>query len=360
VATVAGILAASASANTQRQKATYTLKMGYVTGAAHPYGQSMTQFKKLVESATNGDVSIQLTPVYAGGDDVQLLNDIASKTQDGGAVSTAVLPQGGINNLIPLQLPFLVDSYELEQRLISNSSGIANQMLRGIQKNSSLVPVGLFEGGMRQFALTGGKYVKSIADLKGVKIRAVPSNFMNDTLKALGASPTPLPVGEVAAAIRGGTVQGAEGNSGLLATFSWDLAGANRVSVVNLWPFPAVVLFNKTSFNALPAADQAILKNAAKDLAAFSIGVDKDTKTFPSRLCARGTRYAAVPNSARAAMVKATRPIITKYTSGKYRNLAPIVASIQRLKAKIKGTPTETPPASCIDGPGTKFLLPAS
>lgn len=358
VATAAGVLAATAMAGVQRQKATYTLRMGYVTGAAHPYGQSMAQYKKLVEAATNGAVEIKLTAVYAGGDDVQLLNDIGSKTQDGGAVSTAVLPAANINNLIPLQLPFLVDSYELEQRLITNSSGVAKKMMAGIEKNSNLVPVGLFEGGMRQFALD--KYVSKVSDLKGVKIRAVPSNFMVDTMKAFGASPTALPVGEVAAAIRGKTVEGAEANSGLLATFGWDTAGANRVSVLNLWPFPAVVMFNKDVFNALPADIQKTLRDQANNLAAFSIQVDKDTKVFPARLCARGTRYAAVPNATRAQMVKLTKPIITKYTTGKYRNLAPIVASIQRFKAKIKGTPTDTPPASCIDGAGTKFLQPAS
>jgi hypothetical protein len=55
-------------------------------------------------------------------------------------------------------------------------------------------------------------------------------------------------------------------------------------------------------------------------------------------------------------MVAATKKVITKYTTKKYRNLAPIVAAILRQKARIKGTPTDAPPSSCIDGPATKFL----
>jgi TRAP-type C4-dicarboxylate transport system substrate-binding protein len=355
-ATAAGILAATATASgVKREHADITLKMGYVTGRAHPYGLAMAQYERRVEAASGGRVDIQLTPVYAGGDDVALLNDIAGGTQDGGAVSIAVLPGANINNLIPLQLPFLVDSYELEQRLIVNSSGIAQQMLRGIERNAKLVPVGLFEGGMRHFVLKN-KYVDSLSALKGVKIRAVPSSHLVDTFRALGAQPQALAVGDVAAAIRSGLVEGAEANSGLVATFGWHTAGANRISVVNIFPFPAVVMFNKDRFNALPADIQKILRDEANDLAAYSISVVKDTTTFPARLCSQGVRYAGVPDKVRNQMVAATKKVITKYTTKKYRNLAPIVAAILRQKARIKGTPTDAPPSSCIDGPATKFL----
>jgi TRAP-type transport system periplasmic protein len=357
VATAVGVLAATAVAagGEQRQNADFNLKMGYVTGRGHPYGLSMAQYERRVETATSNRVDIQLTPVYAGGDDVALLNDIGGGTQAGGAVSIAVLPGGNINNLIPLQLPFLVDSYELEQRIIGGGSGIGTQMLRGIEKNAALVPVGLFEGGMRHFVLKD-KYVDSLASLKGVKIRAVPSPHLVDTFKALGTEPTALAVGDVAAAIRNGTVQGAEANSGLVSTFGWHTAGANRISVVNIFPFPAVVVFNKSTFNGLPADIQKILRDEAKDLGAFSIGVVKDTTTFPTRLCGQGVRYRGVPDSVRKQMEAATKKVITKYTTGKYRNLAPIVAAIQRQKARVKGTPTDAPPASCIDGNATKFL----
>lgn len=357
VAAAVGVLAATAVAagGIQRQQAEFNLKMGYVTGRGHPYGLSMAQYERRVEAASGGRIDIQLTPVYAGGDDVQLLNDLNGGTQDGGAVSIAVLPAGGINNLIPLQLPFLVDSYELEQRAITNSSGIARQMLAGIEKNAPLVPVGLFEGGMRHFVLKD-KYVDSLTALKGLKIRAVPSPHLIDTFKALGTEPTALAVGDVATALRNGTVQGAEANSGLVATFGWHTAGANRISVVNIFPFPAVVMFNKAKFNSLPADLQKVLRDEANDLAAYSISVVKDTTTFPTRLCGAGVRYAGVPNNVRKQMEAATKKVITKYTTRKYRNLAPIVAAIQRQKARIKGTPTDTPPSSCIEGNATKFL----
>lgn len=355
VAAVAGVLAATAVAGVQRQHADFTLKMGYVTSPLHPYGLAMTQYKRRVEAASGGRVDIVLTPRYAGGDDIQLLNDLGGGTQDGGAVSIAVLPNGNINNLIPLQLPFLVDSYELERRLITNSSGIAQQMLRGIERNSKLVPVGLFEGGMRQFVLKD-KYVTTLASLKGLKVRVVQAPHMSDTFKALGTSPTPMAVGDVPLALKNGQVDGTEANSGLISTFGWHTAGANRVSVANIFPFPAVVMFNKDKFNTLPADIQKVLRTEANDLAAYSISVVQDTTTFPSRLCGAGVRYAGVPDSARKQMVTATKGVIAKYTTKKYRNLAPIVAAIQRQKARIKGTPTDAPPSSCIDGNATKFL----
>jgi len=366
LATVAGVMAATAVAGVKRQHADFNLKMGYVTGRAHPYGLSMEQYKRLVETASNGRVAITLTPVYAGGDDIVLMNDVNKGTQDGAAISIAVLPNGNINNLIPLQLPFLVDSYELEGRLITNSSGIARTMLRGIERNSNLTPVGLFEGGMRHFVLKD-KYVDSLDDLKGVSMRTVQAPHMSDTFKRLGANPNPLPVSDVAASLRSGLVTGAEANSGLIRVFGWNTAGANRVSVVNIFPFPAVVVFRKEVFAALPADIQTILRDSANDLAAFSLttGAAGNTTTFPGLLCAAAggaaVRYQVVPPAVRNQMAALTKTVIKKYTTGRYRNLAPVVAAINRQKARIKNPkPVDTPPASCIDGAQNARFLTAA
>ena len=147
------------------------------------------QFKQLVESATAGpdQVTIKLTPGYGGGDDIKLLQDVKGGAVAGGGVSTAVFPTAGIRAFNALQLPGLINSYELERGVIPNSSGVAQGMQRIVTKNTPLTAIGLFEGGQRQIALK--TQISKLSDLKGLKIRVPQSPLLADIYAALGADP---------------------------------------------------------------------------------------------------------------------------------------------------------------------------
>ena len=334
-----------------------TLKFGYVTGAAHPYGLAMAQFASLVNNASAGTLQIQTLPVYAGGDDVQLLNDIkggsgAQGAVAGGAVSTAVWTTAKIPSFVALQMPFLIDNYPLEQRVISNSSGIAQRMLKQATAGTGLVPLTIFEGGMRQFALVN-KDVNSLADLKGLKLRTPPGDPINASLAALGASPTPIAIGQTFQALQSGTVDGMEANSALVNTFQLYNAGIKHITIANLWPFPAAVVMNQGVFNSLTPAQQQILKNAARDLPAYSISVVSTgavVNNIPGALCAKGVRYHPLPAAARKAMIKAEQPVYKKFEKNK--QIASFISQIQKLKAqpafKASGA-TDVPPPSCVE-----------
>lgn len=350
---VVGALASLALGVGQRAAAAeFTLKFGYVTGVAHPYGQTMLQFKRIVEEKSNGRVEIQPQAVYAQGDDVQLLNDIKGNVISGGAVSTTVFTTANIKSYVALQMPFLIDNYALEQRVISNSSGIAQQMLKKGSDKAGLVGLALFEGGMRQFALRD-KVVNKASDVKGLKIRVPPGTVIADTIAALGASPTPIAIGQVFGSVQSGVVDGMEANSALVSTFRFDNAGIKKISIANLFPFPAAVVMSKEAFNALPADIQAIIKDASKDLPAFSLSVVSGTGTttnVPTVLCGRGVKYHQVPTAGRTDLIKAVRPVYTKYQKDK--QVAAFISQIQKLKAKPAfrtGAPTDVPPESCLE-----------
>jgi TRAP-type C4-dicarboxylate transport system substrate-binding protein len=354
LATVAALGAIGAAASlgmgARSHAAEFTLKFGYVTGAAHPYGQTMLQFERIVEQATNGRVDIQPQALYAQGDDVQLLNDVKGNVISGGAVSTTVFTTGKINSYVALQMPFLIDNYALEQRVISNSSGIAQQMLKKGSDKAGLVGLALFEGGMRQFALKD-KVINTAADVRGLKIRVPPGTVISDTFRALGASPTPIAIGQVFQSVQTGVVDGMEANSALVSTFRFDNAGIKNISIANLFPFPAAVVMSKEAFNALPADVRATLRDAAKDLPAYSISVVSgtgNTTNVPALNCSRGVKYHQVPSSGRTSMIRAVRSVYTKYQKDK--QVAAFISQIQKLKARpaFKGGPTDVPPASCL------------
>ncbi|MCU0308787.1 MAG: TRAP transporter substrate-binding protein [Thermoleophilia bacterium] len=338
-------LAAVSVAAGQRQQETVTLKFGYVTTAVHPYGLTLAQFKRIVEERSGGDIRVNLLPSYAQANDIALLNDIRGGVVEGGAVSAAVWPAANIKTFIALQMPGLIDSYQLEQRVINNSSGIAQSMLRNGTQRAGLVGLGFLEGGMRQLALK--RQITSLAQLRGLKIRSVESPHLKDALAALGTSPTPLPLGEVFTSLRTGTVDGMEANSALVFAQKFNEAGVSNMVVANLFPFPAVVVMGQQAFDRLTPAQQQIVRDAARDLPAFSISTLSDTSVFPTRLCTAGVRYQNLSASGRRAFLQRMRPVYAKYT--KDRQTARYVAAIQKLKARIRGAQaTDTPPAGCL------------
>lgn len=347
-----GIGASLALGGVQHQNADITLKFGYVTGAAHPYGQAMKQFEANVEAASGGRVDIALQAVYAGGDDIQLFNDIRGGGVQGGAVSSAVWPNFGVKAFEPLQFPFVLDSYKFEERIINGSSGVAKRMLASATAKSNLKVLGIFEGGMRQIATKGGP-INTLADLKGKKLRAVQAGPLQANMRALGIVPTPLAVGEVPLALTNGVVDGAEANSALVNTFKWDQAGANHITLINWFPFPAVVAMNKDAFAALPADIQGIITAEATKLPTFSIQsvVDTDANkvTVPGILCARGVKYHKIAPAERAKMVAASKGVIANLTA-KDAEVKAIYNTIARLKSKYPFVDSDLPAdPACIE-----------
>ncbi len=331
----------------------FTLKFGYVTGRPHPYGQTMTQFEANVEKASAGRIDVVTLPVYAQGSDEQLYADIKGGTVEGGAVSTAVWPNtGGVKAFIPLQMPFLLDSYKFEERIINGSSGVAKRMIASASAKSGLKVLGVFEGGMRHI-VTKDKPINSLADLSGKKLRAVPSNPLIANMKALGISPVPLTVGQVFQGLKDGVVDGAEANSALIRTFRWNEAGGQHVSLINWFPFPAAVAMNQAAFDKLPADLQKVITDQAVALPTFSISVVDGTANkidIPTLLCNAAigpVKYHKVPDAVRKQMIKKSQGVIKAQI--KDPEVRAIYNTIARLKSKFPTQDSDLPPATCLE-----------
>ena len=91
---------------------------------------------------------------------------------------------------------------------------------------------------------------------------------MVDMINALGAVPQPMPYGEVYSAIQTGVIDGAENNwPSYLTSSHYEVA--KYYTVDEHLRVPEILIASKIVFDKLSAADQAIIKKAAKDSVAF-------------------------------------------------------------------------------------------
>ena len=154
-AAIAVSLAACGSSKTKTAAAgsstaasgTVTLRLGYVTTPLHPYGIAVDAFKKEVETASAGKLTIEPIPNYTGGD-TKLLDAVAGGEVEMGAVSTAIWDTKGVNVFQALQAPFLITNYGLDLAVIGGPIGTAMLDSAAGPKKLGLVGLGILEGGL--------------------------------------------------------------------------------------------------------------------------------------------------------------------------------------------------------------------
>lgn len=335
----------ASAGSTGAASAETTLNFGYVTTAAHPYGLALQAFADKIAADSGGKLAINLLPTYGGGNDLTLLDDIIGGTVDGGTVSSAVWDGRDVPEFEALQMPFLINGYGLEAAVLN--SPIATDMLKGTAK-LGLTGLAIHEGGLRK-PLSAGACLKNPADFKGVKIRSVESPVLVDGLAALGANPTPLPIGEVYLALDQGTVDAMEANLGLIFTQKFYEVSMCITANVNLWPFPTVLNMNTERFDSLSAEEQGWITDAAATIDDESIKVlTNPASTLVADLCATGIKFGVASPADATALRAAADPVYAKYTGSE--PTAGFVAAIEKIKAEAPAPPAPAPlPAGCTE-----------
>lgn len=318
--------------------AAITLKLAYVTTAQHPYGVAVDAFKKNVEEASGGRITIETQPSYPQSE-VQLLSDVRGGTVDMATISTAVWDSAGINSFQALQAPFLVSNYALEAEIIDGPIG---QAMRddASEKAGNATVLAIHEGGLRK-PLGAKKPLVSVASFKGAKIRAVQSKVLDTGLTALGAEANPIPLPEVYQALQNGTVDGMEANLGLIATNKYYEVAKHVTANINLWPFPTALTINNAKFDALSEEDQKIITDAAAAVPAQSLEIFAAKSDIPQNLVNCGVKFAiASPADLKALNQKAQ----AAYTAlSKDEATAEFLTQIVELKDSMPAPPAPAP-----------------
>src|SRR5262249_7080542 len=110
--------------------------------------------------------------------------------------------------------------------------------------------------------------VRSLADLKGLRLRGQQSDLTVDTIKALGAEPVALPYGQVLTGLTTKLIDGAENNWPSYVTTNHYLA-ARYYTVTEHTMGPEVLVMSRKAWDSLTPEDQDIFRAAAKESGAF-------------------------------------------------------------------------------------------
>jgi TRAP-type transport system periplasmic protein len=160
---------------------------------------------------------------------------------------------------------------------------------------------------------TVGKPVKTLEDVKGIKIRAVGQ--MSDIIKALGGVPIPLEMPDVYDALRRGVLEGI--NVDLSTLKHWKFAEVTKYVTAD-WQLGTVITFyfvmNKTKWNALPPDLQKIVTEVASETrdkqAALWNQMDIEARDL---FTSKGGEIISLSDAEAGKWIKAVEPIIGNY-----------------------------------------------
>ena len=168
-----------------------------------------------------------------------------------------------IGNAVPsmnvLALPFLFRSIEHMQKVLDGPIG--TEILDSFEPYG-FVGLTFYDSGARSI-YNKVRPVRSLADLKGLRIRVQQSELMNEMMRALGAIPVELPYGQVLTGLATGLIDGAENNwPSFVTTNHYRHAGYYTLTEHTM--SPEVLVMSLKAWQTLSPEDRKIFREEAR------------------------------------------------------------------------------------------------
>ena len=221
---------------------------------------------KALDRDSKGRLQCDIFPaMQLGGTPIQLLDQARD-----GVVDVAWTLQNytaRLQKLEVFELPFMMTNAEATSRAAWD---YAQKFMQDEFKDVKLLAVHVHGPGN---IYTKTKAVKTMADLRGLKVRA-PTRQVNKMIAAMGATPVAMPVPQVPDALSKGVIDGAvipyEVAPGLKVHELTNFTAETDRSFNALYTTVFVVPMNKAKYDSLPADLKAVIdKNSGREFSAF-------------------------------------------------------------------------------------------
>ncbi|MCP3971296.1 MAG: C4-dicarboxylate ABC transporter substrate-binding protein [Rhodobacteraceae bacterium] len=267
-------------------------------------------FKNFVESASNGAIAVDLfigTQLCSKG--AECLQGVAD-----GSIDVYISTSGGASGIFPyvqvLDLPYLMSSDRIAEAVL------AGDFTRKMRKMALADSDGMIRlmtigntGGWRNFANTKHR-VQSPADMDGLKIRTVVADLPQELVRALGASPTPIPWPELFTSFQTGVVEGSKNGITDIMGMKFPDAGLQYVTLDGHAYMGALWWMNNAKFMSMPEDMRRVVVDgfSALQQATFASPKRKSIQAYADFVAGGGDLYVPSPTE-KAMFAEAAAPV---------------------------------------------------
>ncbi|HZK55202.1 MAG TPA: C4-dicarboxylate TRAP transporter substrate-binding protein [Desulfosporosinus sp.] len=289
------------------------IKVGYENNPGEPLDLSMKKMAEIVNEKSKGSMELVLFPSSQLGSK----KDLTQQMQLGTNVMTLTdasfladyVPDMGI-----LSGPYLTKDYKAIIKLTETDWWKDLEKKLG-DKGLHVVTTNWHYGDR---SILSKKPVTKPADLSGMKIRVPDAKLMIESLKAMGATPTPMPLGDVYTSLSQGVIDGVENPLAVLYGGKFheavkELSLTKHMNMVTQW------IVGQKFYATLTPEQQKILDEAGDEAGLYMniIGEEADKKALDA-MKAAGVKVTEVDQAAFAEAVKPVYQKFPAWTPGLY------------------------------------------
>ncbi len=263
--------------------AEYRLRIANPLAADHSWGRAADYFKKEVEQASGGRISVEVHNAGALGkvrESMEMVKMGSLEAAVGGVANfQTTVPELGIT-----VLPYLWKDIHRQLEVLQGAPGkeIEKRMLA-----SGYYCLGFWDNGFRHIS-NNRKPIQTVDDLKGLKIRTLPTRVHTAFFKACGAAPTPMDFTELFEALRSGVVDAQENPPGV--TYTSKMYEVQKYySLTGHFNEVGAIILSKIYYSKLPADLKAVIDDAARKTMTWQWAEnDKDNQKYMDELSKAG------------------------------------------------------------------------
>src|SRR5665648_140019 len=239
------------------------IKLGTTVNEEDSFQIAAEKFADLVKERTNGAYTIEIYPNGSLGDERTMLESMQMGTLDMGIITSGPF-SNFVSEMGVLDMPFLFSSNESAYKILDGEVG---QELLGKLEDANLKGLAYAERGFRNLT-NSKKEVKSVEDVKGLKIRVMENEVYTKTFNALGVNAVPMAWSEALTALQQGTIEGQENPINVI--FSYKLWESQKYVTMTRHAYAsAIITMSLDKFKELPEDVQIIFKDSAQEAAEF-------------------------------------------------------------------------------------------
>lgn len=276
----------------------------------NPTGAMAIVFKNLVESGTNGSVTVQTFPNAQLGKDGEVLSQVRA-----GVVQSGIHSVGGFASAYPMigviDVPFAFPNIATTYEVFDGPFG--DTLAADIEAKTDLKILGFGDSG-GFFAISNSKrQIKSPDDMKGLKIRTMGLDTHKELITSLGGEPTAIAWTEVYTSLQTGVADGQMNPVPIISFARFDEV-QKYLSLTNHLFAPYVWAVNKTFWDSLTPEEQGVVQAAAKSAIVAGRGISRIIEASDRGLpkLAQGMEVYAPTAEERAAFREAAQPAVKK------------------------------------------------
>jgi tripartite ATP-independent transporter DctP family solute receptor len=224
----------------------------------YPTVQALRFMGRQISERTGGKHDVKVFHSRQLGEEKETLEQTRAGAIDLNRTNVAL-----IGNVIPsmnvLALPFLFRSIEHMQKVLDGPIG---SEILGSFEPYGFVGLAFYDSGARSI-YNNVRPVRSLADLKGLRIRVQQSEQMSEMMRSLGAAPVELPYGQVLTGLANKLIDGAENNwPSFVTTDHYKHAGHYTLTEHTM--SPEVLVMSLKAWETLSSDERKIFREEAR------------------------------------------------------------------------------------------------